>query len=130
MAILTSNLASLSIEGEVASCPTSIELNLSTELKDTQCSASNGWKRSAVGNKSWSAKLNMIYTTDGALTPADIMAAWLAGATVTVVFAVTGGISYTGEGYITNVVISGPENADPITVSVDITGDDALAASA
>lgn len=126
MAILTSNLASLSIEGEVASCPTSIELNLSTELKDTQCSASNGWKRSAVGNKSWSAKLNMIYTDDGALTPADITTAWAANTLVDVVFAVTGGITATGTGYITNVVISGPENADPITVSVDITGDDDL----
>lgn len=126
MAILTSNLASLSIQAEVASCPTSIELNLSTELKDTQCSASNGWKRSAVGNKSWSAKLNMIYTDDGALTPADIVTAWLANTLVTIVFAITGGITKTGTGYITNVVISGPENADPITVSVDITGDDAL----
>lgn len=129
MAILTSNLASLSIEGEVASCPTSIELNLSTELKDTQCSASNGWKRSAVGNKSWSAKLNMIYTDDGALTPADITTAWAANTLVDVIFDVTGGITATGTGYITNVVISGPENADPITVSVDITGDDELVLS-
>ena len=129
MAILTSNLASLSIEGEVASCPTSIELNLSTELKDTQCSASNGWKRSAVGNKSWSAKLNLIYTDDGALTPADITTAWAANTLVDVIFDVTGGITATGTGYITNVVISGPENADPITVSVDITGDDELAFS-
>lgn len=130
MAILTSNLVTLSIGGEVASCPTSMSLKLSTELKDTQCSASNGWKRSAVGNKSWEMSLNMIYTDDGALTPSDIVTAWLAGTTVAVVFAVDGGISYEGDGYITNVDINGPENADPITVSVTITGDDELSASA
>lgn len=130
MAILTSNLVSLSIGGEVASCPTSMSLKLSTELKDTQCSASNGWKRSAVGNKSWEMSLNMIYTDDGALTPADIVTAWLAGTTVAVAFTVTGGINYEGDGYITNVDINGPENADPITVSVTITGDDELSAGA
>lgn len=128
MAIITSNLVALSIGGEVAACPTSMSLKLSTELKDTQCSASNGWKRSAVGNKSWEMSLNMIYTTDGALTPADIVTAWLAGAVVAVTFVVTGGINYGGDAYITNVDINAPENADPVTVSVTLTGDDDLAA--
>lgn len=126
MAIITSNLVALSIGGEVASCPTSMELNLSSELKDVQCSASNGWKRSAIGNSSWSMKLNMTYTDDGALTPADIVAAWKARVLIAVAYVVTGGISESGDGWITNVVINAPENSDPVTVSVDITGDDEL----
>lgn len=127
MAVITSSAVAMSIGGEVPSCPQSATLKMSTELKDLQCSASNGWKRSAAGNKSWEMTLNFALTTDGALTLTDIHTAWDAAAVIAVSFAITGSITATGDGWITSVDVSAPENNDPVTVSVTITGDDDLA---
>lgn len=130
MAVITSSAVAMSIGGEVPSCPQSATLKMATELKDLQCSASNGWKRSAAGNKSWEMTLNFALTTDGALTLTDIHTAWDAAVVIAVVFAITGSLSVEGDGWITNVDVNAPENNDPVTVSVTITGDDELAVSA
>jgi len=126
MAIITSSAVAMSIGGEVPTCPQSATLKMATELKDLQCSASNGWKRSAAGNKSWEMTLNFVLATDGALTLTDIHTAWNASAVIAVSFAITGSITASGDGWITNVDVNAPENNDPVTVSVTITGDDDL----
>lgn len=126
MAVITTSAVAMSIGAEVPTCPQSATLKMATELKDLQCSASNGWKRSAAGNKSWEMTLNFALTTDGALTLADIHAAWDAAAVIAVSFAITGSITASGDGWITNVDVNAPENNDPVQVSVTITGDDEL----
>ena len=129
MAIITSNAAVLSIGGETAVCPKSATLKLDLELKDTQCSAANGWKRSAVGNKSWEMSMNFIMDDGAGLEVSDLTTAWNARSLVAGSLAITGDITATGDGYITNITINAPENVDPIEVSVTLTGDDDLTIS-
>ena len=113
MAIITSNAAVLSIGGETAVCPKSATLKLDLELKDTQCSAANGWKRSAVGNKSWEMSMNFIMDDGAGLEVSDLTTAWNARSLVAGSLAITGDITATGDGYITNITINAPENGDP-----------------
>ncbi len=52
MAIITANAAVLTIAGEAAICPKSLTFQADLELKDLQCSASNGFKRRRPQNGS------------------------------------------------------------------------------
>lgn len=129
MAIISSNAAVLTIAGGVAECPKSATLKMGLELKDTQCSASNGWKRSAKGNKFWEMSLNFILTDGSGLSVQDLHTAWDAAEPVTASLAVTDGFTASGDGFITDITVNAPENAEPIEVSVTLTGDDELSLS-
>jgi hypothetical protein len=124
MAVITSNAGVLLINGESAICPKSITLKMDLELKDLQCSASNGYKRSAAGNVSWDGSLNMVMDSGAGFTAADAMNALKSRVVKTISLAITGGFTFTGNAFITNVTNNLPENNDAIDISVSFTGDD------
>jgi hypothetical protein len=124
MAIVTSNAAAITIAGESPICPKSIQINIDLELKDLQCSASNGFKRSAAGNVSWGGSANFIMDTGSGLSAADVFNAVKNRTLVAVSVAITGGITLSGQAFVTNATVNAPENNDPVEVSVTFTGDD------
>lgn len=125
MAIISSNSVVFSLGGETAVCPKTTTLQFDLELKDLQCSASNGYKRSSAGNVSWQGTSTFVADTGAGLSMADIFNGVKNRALVAVSIAVTGGSTFTGNVWVTNATLNAPENADPVELSITFTGDDA-----
>jgi hypothetical protein len=126
MAIITANAAVLNIAGEAAICPKSLTFQADLELKDLQCSASNGFKRSAAGNVSWQGSGSFILDSGSGLSGADVLNAVKNRALIAISLAITGGPTITGNAFMTNAQLNIPENNDPIEVSFTYTGDDSF----
>lgn len=124
MALITSNLAVLTINSEVAVCPKSSTFQADLDLKDLQCSASNGTKRFAPGNYGWSGSGTFNYDTAAGLSLNDLLAALKSRTTKTFSLAYTGGVTITGNVWITNVTSNNPENSEVVEISYTYTGDD------
>lgn len=112
----------------------SCKLNLSANSIDTVSKDSGAWAESIVGRKSWSidATCQVDYATSaGKETYTDLLDAYLAGTVLNVSFkiATVGGISLSGDAYITSMPHNSPDE-DIATFDITLQGTGALTKAA